>query len=192
MKKTIYKQWWFWVAIILVIGAIGSITSNSEENNDALAVVKEEQPKQKNPVDKPTELKTTDQPVTEKQSQKTEKTDGIDTSVFVYATKVDVTDARDITEHIDLVVHMNEDVKLGLATQHVFTQAYDFLQQDDIKGAKTVTIGVMSGNLRVAQITIEMSKFKPEGQLIKSVLEASSIDKMYPEVKDYGKVMELW
>lgn len=135
------------------------------------------------------ESKKTEKVSTEKP---TEKTDGIETSVFVYATKVDVTDARDITQHIDLVVHMNEQVKPGLATQHVFTQAYDFLQQDDIKGAKTITIGVMSGKFRVAQITVDMSKFKPEEHLIKSVLKASTIDKMYPEVKDYGKVMELW
>ncbi|WP_339267704.1 hypothetical protein MKY48_27410 [Paenibacillus sp. FSL W8-0187] len=116
----------------------------------------------------------------------------IDTSVFAYAMKVDVTDSRDITEHIDLVVHMKDSVKPGLATQHVFTQAYDFLQQDDIKGAKTVTIGIMSGDHRVTQITVDAPKFKPEEHLIKSVLGASTIDKMYPEVKEYGQVMELW
>lgn len=116
----------------------------------------------------------------------------INTSVFVYATKVDVTDSRDITEHIDVVVHMKDTVKPGLATQHVFTQSYDFLQQDDIKGAKTVTIGVMSGDHRVSQFTVDASKFKAEEHLIKSVLSASTIDKMYPEVEEYGKVMELW
>lgn len=116
----------------------------------------------------------------------------INTSVFVYATKVDVTDSRDITEHIDLVVHMKDSVKPGLATQHVFSQAYDFLQQDDIKGAKTVTIGIMTGDQRVAQITVDAAKFKAEEHLIKSVLSASTIDKMYPEVEEYGQVMELW
>ncbi|MGG4092076.1 hypothetical protein [Paenibacillus lautus] len=116
----------------------------------------------------------------------------IDTSGFVYATKVDVTDSRDITEHIDVVVHMKDSVKPGLATQHVFTQAYDFLQQDDIKGAKSVTIGVMSGDHRVSQITVDASKFKAEEHLIKSVLSASTIDKMYPEVEEYGQIMELW
>lgn len=68
----------------------------------------------------------------------------IDTSVFVYAEKVDVTDAREITNHVDVVVHMSENLKKGLAVQHVFGQTYEFLQQEDIKGAETVTIGVYS------------------------------------------------
>lgn len=116
----------------------------------------------------------------------------INTSVFVYAEKVDVTDARDITEHINLAVFMSDKLTTGLATQHVISQAYDFLQQDDIKGAKTVTIGVMSGKFRVAQFTVDMNKFKAGEHLINSVLDASEIDKMYPEVQEYGKVMELW
>lgn len=116
----------------------------------------------------------------------------IDTSAFVYSTKVEVSDLRDITEHIDLAVYMNNSVKPGLATQHVFTQTYDFLQQKDIEGAKTVTIGVMSGEFRVAQITVERSTFKAGEHLIDSVLNASKIDKMNPDVKEYGEVMELW
>ncbi|UNK20450.1 hypothetical protein MNQ98_10735 [Paenibacillus sp. N3/727] len=116
----------------------------------------------------------------------------IDTAVFVYADKVDITDSRDITEHIDVVVHMKEEVKPGLATQHVFTQTYEFLQQKDIEGANTITIGVMSGDLRVAQITVNLSEFKAGDHFINSVLEASKIDKMTDEVKEYGNTMELW
>lgn len=116
----------------------------------------------------------------------------IDTSVFVYAESVDVTDARDITQHINVVVHMSTEPTPGLATQHVFSQAYDFLQQEDIQGAKTVTIGVMQGDLRISQITIDVSKFTAGDNIIKSVLDASNIDKMIDEVKEYGKVMNLW
>ncbi|UYL94150.1 hypothetical protein PK52_gp20 [Geobacillus phage vB_GthS_PK5.2] len=116
----------------------------------------------------------------------------IDTSVFEYAKKVEVTDARDITKHINLVVHMSEELTPGLATRHVFYQTYDFLQQNDIKGADTVTVGVMQGDIRVAQITVDVKKFQPDDQIIQSVLKAATIDKMRPEVKEFGKVMNLW
>lgn len=116
----------------------------------------------------------------------------IDTSVFVYAEKVDVTDAREITDHLDLVVYMSEKLTPGLATQHVLTQAYDFLQQKDLVGTKTVTIGVMNGDFRVSQFTVDLQKFKPENEIITSVLNASTIDKMDDAVKEYGNAMELW
>lgn len=116
----------------------------------------------------------------------------IDTSAFIYAKNVDVTDARNITKHIDLVVHMNEGPTPGLATQHVFIQTYDFLQQDDIIGADSITIGIMQGDFRISQITVDLTKFEAGENLINSVLQASKIDKMNDDVKEYGKVMELW
>jgi ABC-type enterochelin transport system substrate-binding protein len=139
------------------------------------------------PVAKPSPSQTS-----EAQATTASEESGIDTSVFVYAEKVVVTDARDITDHIDLVVHMSEKPTPGLATQHVLTQTYDFLQQKDIQGAKTITIGVMQGDLRISQFTIDVAKFKPTDHLIKSVLAASTIDKMNDEVKEFGKTMELW
>lgn len=119
-------------------------------------------------------------------------TSNIDTSVFAYADSVDVTDSRDTTKHVDVVVHMSEELTPALATQHVFKQAYDFLQQADIKGAKTVTIGVMVGDFRVAQITVDTAKFKAGEDYIKSVIQASKIDKMTPEVESYGKETQKW
>jgi hypothetical protein len=118
----------------------------------------------------------------------------IDTSVFVYAEDVEITDARDITKHLDLVVHMSPKTKTGMAAQHVITQVYDFLQQEDITGADTVTIGIMQDGIRTAQITTEVSKFVPipDKSMIECVLEASTIDKMSDEVKEHGKIMELW
>ncbi|SDM29991.1 hypothetical protein SAMN05428961_11325 [Paenibacillus sp. OK060] len=110
----------------------------------------------------------------------------------IYATDVEVTDAIDITEHIDVVVYMSEEVKEGLAVQHVISQTYNFLQQDKVNEAKTVTVGVMSGNLRIAQITVDMDKFKAGEHIINSVLDGSKNDKMDDEVRDYVKVMELW
>ncbi|MEK5415082.1 hypothetical protein [Paenibacillus sp. FSL L8-0708] len=35
MKKPIYKKWWFWVVLILVIGAIGNMGDNSESTDQA-------------------------------------------------------------------------------------------------------------------------------------------------------------
>lgn len=131
-------------------------------------------------------------PSTTKQEEPRKEKSKINTSVFAYAKSVNVTDARDITKHIDLIVNMSEEPTQGLVTQHVFTQSYDFLQQEDIKGAETVTIGVMHGKIRVAQITVDIKKFVAGDHFVKSVLEASKIDKMNDEVKKYGKTMELW
>lgn len=116
----------------------------------------------------------------------------IDTAVFQYAKNVKVTDARDITQHIDLVVEMDEGQGAGLATQHVITQTYDFLQQKDIEGAKTVTVGIMQGDLRISQFTVDTSKFVAGENFITSVVEASKMDKMNSVVKEYGKSANLW
>lgn len=113
----------------------------------------------------------------------------ISTEVFAYAKSVDVNDSRELTKHIDVVVHMHEELTAGLATQHVLTQTYDFLQQEDIKGAKTVTISVKQGDKRVSQFTVDVIKFKAGEHLIKSILDASTIDKMSDEVKEHGKVL---
>lgn len=116
----------------------------------------------------------------------------IDTSVFVYAQDVKVTDALDITKHIDVVVYMSEDVGKGLAVQHVFTQLYDFLQQTKVKEAETVTVGIMSGDFRIAQITVDMGKFEAGEHFIRSVMDASKIDKMDDDIREYGESLELW
>lgn len=116
----------------------------------------------------------------------------IDTKVFQYASKVDITDARSITKHITVTVFMSDDLTQPLATQHVINQSYRFLQQEDIKGANTVTIGVMHGNLRVFQYTVDMTKFKPNGSepMTNVVLKASKVEKMSPDVEVYAKAVE--
>jgi hypothetical protein len=118
----------------------------------------------------------------------------IDTSVFVYAEDVEITDARDTNKHLTLVVHMSEETKTGMAAQHVLTQAYDFLQQKDIEGADTITIGVMQADTRILQLTINVKEFVPidTESMAKCVLRASTIEKLVPEVDDYGKTMGLW
>jgi hypothetical protein len=125
---------------------------------------------------------------------KQEEKPKIETKVFVYAKSVEVTDARNITNHINLVINMSEELTPGLASNHVLNQTYDFLQQEDIKGANTVTIGVMQGKFRVFQFTVDLQKFKTDDKIAMShlVLKASKIDKMTDEVKQYGKTMQLW
>ncbi len=126
------------------------------------------------------------------ESDPEEEVEGVNTDAFIYATNVDVTDARDISKHLDLVVHMSSELTPALATQHVILQSYEFLQQEDIKGADSITIGVMNGDFRVAQYTVDMNKFEPNGNLVESVLQASTIDKKDPKVDEYGKALEWW
>jgi hypothetical protein len=180
-----------WAICLLALGLLVGC-SNSESTKEKEEGVKLESTETEEVVD----ISETTTDVVEEvvEEEVVEEKPTIDTSVFAYAESVDVTDARDITKHINLVVNMSTDPKPGLAVQHVVSQAYRFLQQEDITGADTVTIGIMQDGIRIAQITTEVSKFVPipDKSMIKCVLEASTIDKMNPEVEEYGKVMELW
>lgn len=129
----------------------------------------------------------------EKPAEDTEKKEStIDTSVFVYAEKVDVTDAIDINDHVTVFVHMSKNLNPGMAAQHVLNQSYDFLQQDDIKGAKTVTIAVSQSDIKVFQFTVEKNKFAPKDNepMSNVVLKTSKIDHMSNEVKEFAETME--
>ncbi|MED4299735.1 hypothetical protein P9204_04385 [Geobacillus stearothermophilus] len=205
--KTLFKRSLIALAVSLVGFIVFGMTA--EPPNEAAKEPKQEQQKEKTKEQKPE--KSSDEPKSKpavaqpkekkeepkkaevKKEEPAKKEESkIDNSVFKYAEKVDITDARDITKHIDVVVHMSKELTPGLATRHVFAQTYDFLQQDDIKGADTITIGVMQGEIRVAQITVDVKKFQPGDQIIQSVLKAATIDKMRPEVKEFGKVTNLW
>lgn len=123
-----------------------------------------------------------------------EASSSIDTSIFDLAKEVKVTDARDLTQHITLQIILNDGVKQGNGVQGVLTQTYDFLQQEDIAGAETITIFVNSGQLKIFQATIDKSEFKTNDDIsmIQLVLDAAEIEKMTDEVKAYGEVLELW
>ncbi|NFH70106.1 hypothetical protein FC960_12440 [Clostridium botulinum] len=115
----------------------------------------------------------------------------IKTDVFEYAKKVDITDARDRNKHVTATVFMSDELTPGLATQHVLNQSYDFLQQADLKGADTVTIGVMQGDVRVFQCTVTMKDFLPNESVAMSdvVLKASKVEKMHPQVQEFAKTI---
>lgn len=116
----------------------------------------------------------------------------IDTSVFSYAESVDVDDTRKVNKHINLIVNMNEGPTAGLATEHVLLQTYDFLQQEDIKGADIVTISINQNDTLISKITVDSRKFKAGEHLINSVLAASKIDHMNDDVVEYGEALERW
>ena len=157
----------------------------SEPKREVKTEVKEE-PKQE-----------VEQEVKEKTKEETpaeETKNEIDTSVFEYAESVEVTDAIDVNQHVTVFVKMSDKTKPGLATQHVFNQTYNFLQQPDLAGAKTVTVAVKQGELKIAQITVNTELFVPNDKVPMSevVLQASEVDSMSPEVKEYGTTMDTW
>jgi hypothetical protein len=112
----------------------------------------------------------------------------IQTKVFAYAKKVDITDAIEINKHVTATVFMSEELTPQLATQHVLNQSYDFLQQEDLAGANTVTIGVMHGETRVFQFTVDKTKFTPNETepMVNVVLQASKVEKSTPEIDEYA------
>lgn len=126
--------------------------------------------------------------------EEVEEKNNIDTSVFEYATNVEVTDGREITQHITVAIDLAPDADPGMGTLNVLKQAYDFLQQEDIAGAETVTIYVRVNDIKVSQFKIYTSKFVPNDQepMAKVVLKAADIEFLRTEVQEFGKVMELW
>ncbi|WML48806.1 hypothetical protein RCG23_01335 [Neobacillus sp. PS3-34] len=114
----------------------------------------------------------------------------IHTSVFKGAKKVDVTDLRDANGNIDLVVQTAN--APGIAAQDVFSQTYDFLQQSDIQGAKTVTVGIVRNGSRIVQLTIHPNLFVAGENHIQSVLQASDIERMSLEVETYADTVNWW
>lgn len=190
MKKIIYSA----TIILLLMGC----NDNSPQKNTETIV--EDNETSQATVSPTTEVNTTnkvEEPEVKPEESKTEEIEDeikIDTSIFDLAKEVNVTDARDLTQHITLQIILKDAVKQGNGVQAVLTQTYDFLQQEDIAGANTITIFVNSGQLKIFQITIDTSKFKTNDEIsmVKLVLDAAEIEKMTDEVKSYGEALELW
>ncbi|SDX96299.1 hypothetical protein [Thermoactinomyces sp. DSM 45892] len=141
----------------------------------------------------PTEAKIEEKKVEEKKKESS----SIDSSTLMlgemgFVEDIKVTDARKITQHINVDIFLFNKAHAGHAVQFILNQYYEFLQQKDIKGAKTVTIGIMQNDTRIFQITTQVKKFKPEEYFIPSILKASKIEKMSDEVREFGRVMEKW
>jgi uncharacterized protein YcfL len=177
-------------ALGLLVGCSDSETTKVKEGPEIVDSNNTETPG----VEETDTTATEEEDVEETAIEVTEDEATINTAVFVYAEDVEVTDARDITQHLNLVIHMSDELTPGLATQHILNQTYDFLQQQDIEGANTLTIGIMQADMRIFQFTIDVKSFVPidSEPMAACVLKAAQIDKMKPEVEEYGIVMGLW
>lgn len=166
---------------------VATSTNNTEKENSEQTEI----PKETSKVVK-TEVIKEEQ--VEEENKDTFEEAKIDTSVFKYAKSVDVTDARDINKHITLQIDLNDDAQAGMGTQHVLTQMYDFLQQEDIKGADTVTYYVRIKEEKVAQFKTTVANFKPDPEkpMAGLVLEASEVEQLNSEVEAFGKTIGLW
>lgn len=174
--------------IVLTIGLLLIGCSGREEASKEVApksdTIKSETTTPKNETVKPE--------TTAPKSEKVEtKKNTIKTDVFEYAKKVDITDARDINKHVTAIVFMSDELTLGLATQHVLNQSYNFLQQADLESADTVTIGVMQGEKRVFQCTVTMKNFVPNDSIPMAdvVLKASKVEKIDSQVQEFANAI---
>lgn len=122
-----------------------------------------------------------------------EETATIDTSVFEYATNTEVTDAIDLNQHVTVFVDMKPETKPGMAFQHVLNQTYDFIQQDDVSGAKTIAINIRQDGKKIAAYTVDTDKFTPNDDepMAQVVLDASVVDMAMPDVEAYAEAMDL-
>jgi hypothetical protein len=175
------------LALFILFGCSNSETTKENEEPEVVESIETETPAVEETDSVAIEEETVEETTVSEEA-------AIDTAVFAYAEDVEVTDARDITQHLNLVIHMSDELTPGLATQHILNQTYDFLQQQDIKGANTLTIGIMQADLRIFQFTINVKSFVPieSEPMAACVLKASQIDKMKPEVEEYGIAVGLW
>lgn len=161
---------------VVVLAACGEEKTEKASSNEDTTAVKKAETKTEEP----------------KEEEIKEEVPKIDTSVFKYAKKTDVTNAIDTEQHITAFIYMNEKTKEGLAAQHVLKQSYDFLQQEDIKEAKTVTIAVSQNDKKIFQFTVDKDKFAPNENESMSdvVLNASKVETMSEEVKAFAEAAE--
>lgn len=185
-KKPFYKKWWF-IAIVLVCvaGMIADVSRGGQKENvmDMKLNVETEVPVVKEVVKRNTPVKSV-KPIENKEPF-------IDTSFFKYATDAEVTDAIDINKHVTVQLTVSEDTQPGMAVQNILTQSFDFLQQDVLAGAETVTIFVTQNEKKIVQYTVNKNDFVPNetdpmGNL---VLKASEVEMMSKEVKEFGSTM---
>jgi hypothetical protein len=199
MKKPIYKQWYFiLIAILLIwlvsfvvgfiVGFFGDGEQGETEQVDASIQVEKK-------AEEKTLTETSKNETSEVKEEKMEiDKSQIDTNVFEYATVVDLTDAIDTNQHVTAKIQIIGDVNPGMAVQDVISQTFDFIQQDDMKGAKTITILVSQNDKKISQYTVQKDKYTPndDDPMADLVLKASEIEFMSPEVKAYGEAMGSW
>lgn len=177
--------------IVLVLLLFLAACSETEQNKTVKSTDQEESKTQVEETSKTTDQQK-DTKAKEDQASETETKNEIDTSMFT-AENVEVTDAIDINQHITLMIDVNNSVKPGMAFQNVTNQAYDFLTQSSVEGAKTITIAVRQDGNKIVQFTVDKDKFVQDDNtpMAQLVLNASVVEMASPEVEEYATVMEL-
>lgn len=177
--------------LVLVLLLFLAACSETEQNKTVKSTDQEESKIRVEETSKTTEQQK-DTKGKEDQVSETETKNEIDTSMFT-AENVKVTDAIDINQHITLMIDVNTSVKPGMAFQNVTNQAYDFLTQNSVEGAKTITIAVRQDGNKIVQFTVDKDKFVQDDNIpmAQLVLNASVVEMVSPEVEEYATVMDL-
>lgn len=185
--------------LLLTLGLVLSACGNQsveETSSDKNEKVESEEVAKKEVKEETTEVTNEEVEAKKEETEEkpVEKKPTIDTSVFEFAKNVEVTDAIDSNQHVTVFVEMSEETQPGMATQHVINQTYDFIQQEDISNAKTVTIAVKQGETKIAQFTVNKDKFTPDDSkpMTEAVINASEIEFMTDEVKQFGQNLGTW
>ncbi|WP_102335736.1 hypothetical protein [Salimicrobium jeotgali] len=189
MKKITF----LFLTLVLFLTACGSDESENKENAETKEDTQEEKQKpDESNTDEEQENSATKENQTE-EAESEEEQAKIDTSMYEYTENIEVTDAVELNDHITLIVEMNPEPTPGTAFQHVLDGTYDFLQQEYVQQADTIGINVLQGGAKIAMFTTYPEEFeadeeKPMGN---AVLNASEVEAMIDEVKQYAKAMEL-
>lgn len=195
MKRILFM---IFASCLLVLSACGNDDTDNASEDDKLNKEIEEQEEEQDEIQDQEDGSESEEDVEEVSSDDSEDDEQeengeIDTSVFEYATGIEVTDAIDINEHVTVIIDMSEELSPGLAFQHIVNQTYDFIQQDDVQAAKTFGINIRQGGNKIAMFTVDRDKFKPNDDepMADLVLEASIVEMALPEVEQFAETMDM-
>ncbi|MFC4404006.1 hypothetical protein [Gracilibacillus xinjiangensis] len=133
------------------------------------------------------------QPERPEEEKAKEATDSIDTSMYEYASNVEVTDAIEINNHITLMIDMNDNLEQGLAFMHATNQTYDFIEQNNMVNVETIGINIRLKGIKIAMFTVhpgEIEKNETES-MANIVLKSSEVEMVSPEVEEFIREFDL-
>lgn len=176
--------------MLVVVGCSGSSKEEEEE-----VVVEQEVAEDKEEVPESEGNENSPEPEEEPEEEPVEERE-FDTSMYVYADEIDVTDNIEINDQIALIIDMPEHSIMGFTFQHVLSHTYDFLQQDTAKEAKTIEISILEEGNQIVVLTVhpdQLKEFKGNDDTTKDrlVLETSIINMALPEIVEHAEIMYL-
>jgi uncharacterized protein YcfL len=105
-----------WALVLFALGLlVGCSNSETTNENEEPAVV--DSTETETPAAEETDTVATEEEEEEEVEEiavEVSEEATIDTAVFAYAEDIEVTDARDITQHLNLVIHMSDELTPGL------------------------------------------------------------------------------